>query len=219
MRVLVTAGGTREPIDAVRVIANTSTGRLGAHLAAAAAAAGHEVLLLAAQSAERPAEPAGERPRLRSLPFESSADLARLLEEHAPRADAVLHAAAVSDYVPVPVAGKIPSDEPELLLKLVRAPKLIDRLRGLCPRGFLVGFKLTSGAGPSAQLDAAQALLRRARLDLVVVNDAGRTGDEDHEALLVDARGVQGSCRGKAAIAAALVARLPAPQGHGAATR
>jgi phosphopantothenoylcysteine decarboxylase/phosphopantothenate--cysteine ligase len=212
MRVLVTAGGTREPIDAVRVIANTSTGRLGAHLATAAAAAGHDVLLLAAESAER----AGG---VRTLGFETSADLARLLEEHAPRADAVLHAAAVSDYVPVPVAGKIPSDEPELLLRLARAPKLVDRLRGLCPRGFLVGFKLTSGAGPSAQVAAAQVLLRRARLDLVVVNDAGRTGSEDHEALLVDASGPQASVRGKAAIAAALVARLPAVQDHGAAAR
>ena len=202
MRVLVTAGGTREPIDAVRVIANASTGRLGAQLAAVAQAAGHDVLLLAAAHASRP-------PGVRCLGFQTSADLAGLLDEHAPASDAVLHAAAVADYVPVPVPGKIPSDEPELLLRLLRAPKLIDRLRALCPRGFLVGFKLTAGAAEAEQVAAAGALLRRAHLDLVVVNDAGRTADDDHEALLVDGAGVAGRCRGKAAIAAALLARLP----------
>ena len=209
MRLLVTAGGTREPIDAVRVIANTSTGRLGARLADAATEAGHDVLLLHASTAALPARPC------RRLSFETHADLGRLLEQHAPQADAIFQAAAVSDYLPVPAEGKLPSDAPELVLRLQRAPKLVDGLRALCPQGWLVGFKLTADAGEAEQVAEAQALLRRARLDLVVVNDSGRTGEADHEALLVDAGGVVARCRGKAALAGQLVARLPAARRSG----
>lgn len=216
MRLLVTAGGTREPIDSVRVIANTSTGRLGARIADEAVAAGHDVLLLHAATAALPSRPC------RRAAFETHADLGRLLEQHAPQADAIFQAAAVADYVPAPAAGKLPSDQPELVLRLLPAPKLIDGLRALNPRAWLVGFKLTSGAGQAEQLAAAQALLARARLDLVVVNDSLRTGEADHEALLVDARGVVARCRGKTAVARELLALAPAglgataPGGQGA---
>src|SRR5262245_50634784 len=154
MRLLVTAGGTREPVDDVRVIANTSTGRLGARIADAASAAGHEVLLLHGMLAVRPASA-----RVRRESFDSAADLARLLDRHAPQADAVIHAAAVSDYVPVRAAGKLASDLPELTLRLVRAPKLVDRLRELQPEALLVAFKLTSGADEDGMIEAARALL------------------------------------------------------------
>ena len=203
MRVLVTAGGTREPVDDVRVIANTSTGRLGARIADAASAAGHEVLLLHGVLAVRPASA-----RVRREAFDSAADLARLLDRHAPRSDAVIHAAAVSDYVPVRAAGKLASDLPELTLRLVRAPKLVDRLRELQPEALLVAFKLTSGADEGAMLEAARALLQRARLDAVVVNDAAHTEEEDHEALLVNATEVLARCRGKERIAQAVTALL-----------
>jgi len=201
MRVLITAGGTREPIDAARVIANTSTGRLGAAIAEAAAASGHEVLVLAGFHAVRPRG-------VRCLGFDSSADLARLLREHVPASDAVIHAAAVSDYVPVPAAGKLSSDEPELVLRLLRAPKLIDGLRALAPAAVLVGFKLTADLPEGAQVELAEALRRRARLDLVVVNDAGATGEHDHAALLVADGAVCARGRGKTDIAARLVSWL-----------
>jgi phosphopantothenoylcysteine synthetase/decarboxylase len=203
MRVLVTAGGTREPVDDVRVIANTSTGRLGARIADAAEAAGHEVLLLHGVLAVRPASP-----RVRRESFDSSTDLARLLERHAPHADAVIHAAAVSDFVPLRAGGKLDSELPELTLRLVRAPKLIDRLRALQPEALLVGFKLTSGLAEAGMLAAARALLERARLDAVLVNDAARTGEDDHEALLVSATEVLARCRGKERIAQAVTALL-----------
>jgi phosphopantothenoylcysteine decarboxylase/phosphopantothenate--cysteine ligase len=200
MRVLITAGGTREPIDDARVIANVSTGRLGARLADAAAASGHDVLLLRGVQAERPASP-----RVRCEVFDTGADLAGLLERHVPAADAVIHAAAVSDYVPVRAPGKIASDQPELLLRLVRAPKLVDRLRSLRPSALLVGFKLAADTDEAGLLASAQALRSRARLDLVVANLTGRTGEDDHEALLVGEAGVLQRCRGKAAIARAVI--------------
>jgi phosphopantothenoylcysteine decarboxylase/phosphopantothenate--cysteine ligase len=211
MRILVTAGGTRERIDDARVIANTSTGRLGARLADAAALAGHEVLLLHGVTAQRP-----ESARVRCEAFDASADLARLLERHVPAADAVIHAAAVSDYVPVRAPGKIPSDQPELVLRLRRAPKLVDRLRDLAPGAVLVGFKLASGGDEAALVAAAQALRERARLDWVVANDAARTGEEDHEVLLVGPRGLTGRARGKARIAQAVLGLLAPAAAAGA---
>lgn len=202
MRVLLTAGGTREPIDDVRVVANTSTGRLGARLADAFAAAGHEVVLLHGLLADRP------RCLVMSAAFGSSAELWALLEQHLPRADAVLHAAAVADYLPVRAAGKLSSDADELVVRMVRAPKLVDRLRERAPSAYLVGFKLTSGAGRSQQQAAAETLLRRARLDLVVANDAARTGEADHEALLVDGTSARAVGGGKSVLAEALVAAV-----------
>jgi phosphopantothenoylcysteine synthetase/decarboxylase len=212
VRVVVTAGGTREPIDAVRVVANTSTGRLGALLAETAVAAGHEVVLMHGVHASLP------RAACQRFVFDTHADLGALLAEQAPGAGAVFHAAAVSDYVPVPAEGKLSSDEPELVLRMTRTPKLIDGLRALCPGAFLVGFKLTSGCSTAEQLAVGAALRRRALLDLVVVNDAARLGELDHEALLVDASGIRERCRGKPAIATALVARLAAPRGQATAT-
>lgn len=205
MRVLLTAGGTREPIDDVRVIANSSTGRLGAALAEAFARAGHEVTLLHGSHAARPDTGAGA---IRCHAFGSSADLSALLDEHAPRADVVLHAAAVSDYLPERADGKLSSDAEELVLRLRRAPKLIDGLRDLAPRALLVGFKLTSGKSEDERAGICAQLMRRARLDLVVSNEADRIGADDHEVLVFGAEGVLCRSVGKARIAADLVAAV-----------
>ena len=203
MRVLVTAGGTSEPIDDVRVLTNTSTGRLGACLAEAFARAGHQVTLLHARAAALPAAP-----EVALVPFGSHADLAQALEAHVPGCDVVLHAAAVSDYVPERSAGKLSSDQDELVLRLRRAPKLIDRLRDLAPEALLVGFKLTSGRSEDERLTIARELLRRARLDLVVANEAAHTGPEDHAVLVVGADDHQAGGGGKAAVAQLLRERV-----------
>ena len=202
MRVLITAGGTREPIDAVRVIANSSTGRLGAVLAERSRVAGLEVMLL------RAAHGAPAPDGVIAHAFSTSADLASLLEEHASDADVIVHAAAVADYLPVPEAGKLSSDAEELVLRLRRAPKLVDALRRFAPEALLIGFKLTAGVDEATRLAAAASLLRRADLDLVVANDIERTGPADHEAVLLDRDGGTERCSGgKAAIAEALVSR------------
>lgn len=201
MRYLITAGGTREAIDAVRVVANRSTGRLGACLAEQAAEAGHEVVLLRAAEGARPAVDG-----ITCHDFESSADLAALLTRHAPAADVIVQAAAVSDFVPRTASGKLSSDAEELVLVLDRAPKLIDGLRDLCPGGVLVGFKLTAGRDEAEQVVVARKLLARARLDLVVANDAGALGNDEHVALLVGERGDAQRCVGKGVIAREVVA-------------
>jgi phosphopantothenoylcysteine synthetase/decarboxylase len=203
LRVLVTSGGTREPIDDVRVLANTSTGRLGARLVEALQAAGHQVTLLHGALAASPGVPADD-----AHVFDTSEQLAALLRRHAPQAQAVFHAAAVSDYLPERQAGKLSSDEQTYVLHLRRAPKLVDELRGLAPDAFLVGFKLTSGADESQRVARAQQLLKRADLDLVVVNDTRALGPDDHQALLVEAGGVRRRVAGKQAVAQALAEAL-----------
>ncbi|MBI4613632.1 MAG: NUDIX domain-containing protein [Planctomycetes bacterium] len=188
---LVTAGGTREPIDDVRVIANRSRGLFGAAIARALADRGVETTLLA--SLELLRNPGALDGRLRLAGFDAFADLAgeieRLTGEAVP--DIVFMAAAVSDYSPVPQEGKISSRPLEITLQLVRNPKLIATLRDQCGDGtFLVGFKLLSRVSRDALVQAALSQARANRLDLVVANDLAELGERDHPVVLVTPEGV-----------------------------
>jgi phosphopantothenoylcysteine decarboxylase/phosphopantothenate--cysteine ligase len=186
LRVLVTSGGTAEPLDSVRVLTNTSSGRTGALIAGHFDKGGHEVTLLrAASSVEAGAS-------IRQVIFGSYADLeaslSRLLSRE--RFDAIIHSAAVGDYgvESVTTAGraispnhKIPSGE-ELTVLLRPRAKLIDQLRDLSinPRLLVVGFKLTSGSDDAESNGQVRSLFERRVADLVVHNDlAWRTGDTD----------------------------------------
>src|SRR5690606_19807533 len=122
MKLLITAGPTREPIDAVRFISNRSTGKMGLALAQAGAAVGHDVTLLLGPGPERRDELAG----VRTYRFESSAELKQLLEAHFRGCDVLIMAAAVSDYRPVQVSeGKLPSDKQRgIMLHLEPTPDL-----------------------------------------------------------------------------------------------
>src|SRR6516164_8976530 len=133
MNVLVTAGNTQTPIDRVRCITNVFSGRTGARIAAAAAR-GHRVTLLTSHP-----EALGGDAGVRVRPYRTFDDLDALMAEEitSGRYDAVVHAAAVSDYHVAGVfagcggrledaaAGKVKSHHPELWLRLVPAPKLI----------------------------------------------------------------------------------------------
>src|SRR6185369_7299073 len=127
MRLLITAGPTREPIDAVRFISNRSSGRLGWALAHAGLAARHEVTLLMGPGVcdEPIGAPADRTCRL--YRFGSSAELKQLLEAHFRDCDVLIMAAAVSDYRPQVVAeGKL-SREPGvgMTIQLEATPDLV----------------------------------------------------------------------------------------------
>lgn len=188
LRVLVTSGGTAEPIDGVRVLTNTSTGRTGAGLAAQLSRAGHEVVLLRARSAVQ--SDAGIREELYSSFADLDFALRRLLgAEHF---DALVHAAAVSDFgiesvladgVSKKAGGaKLESKGGGVTLQLRALPKLVDSVRtaSLNPALTVVAFKLTTGATPAEELVAVETLLRRSGADLVVHNDLSKrvSGDE-----------------------------------------
>src|SRR5664280_1563844 len=168
LRVLVTAGGTREPIDSVRFIGNSSSGRMGLALAQAAEQRGAQVTLVAANVAL--AAPAG----VQRLDVLSAAELRRACEREFPGCDVLLMAAAVADFTPAaPLAGKIKKSE-RALLEVALEPTA-DVLTGLAARRregqTLVGFAAEHGA---AAVEGAQVKLSAKGLDALVVNDISR---------------------------------------------
>ncbi len=167
-RTLITAGPTHEPIDAVRCIANRSSGRLGLALAEAAAARGHETTLLLGPT------PRGcEDTRVRVERFTTTADLGALLDRHAPHCDILVMAAAVADFRPKPglvdpQTGKLRRKAGGLTLELEATPDLIGGIARHRRDGqFLVGFALEPR---SEMLDSARAKLVSKGLDLIVAN-------------------------------------------------
>lgn len=180
MNILLTAGATREPIDAVRFLSNVSTGRTGALLADALAAHGHTVTLLHGEAAVRPIQVKDTES------FSSTADLQAALRRRLGNAatpfDAVIHCAAVSDYRPAETsAGKMSSYAAELTVRLVPTPKLLPDLKAYAaPRPLkVVGFKLTAGADAPARAAAVAKLFAAGSVDAVIHNDMDdlATGD------------------------------------------
>lgn len=182
MKILITGGGCREAIDNVRCVTNTSTGKTSAIIADYFSRQGCQVTVLTAASAIKPQG----RCTIRS--FVSGADLGHLLEEELTTQEyqLVIHAAAVSDFIPetvimdgVSVAagpeGKIPSGS-SMTLTFKAAPKLADRIKGWAKEGghrepTVVCFKLTSGADTEKVLAACKAILSRGAADFVIAND------------------------------------------------
>lgn len=177
MRILVTSGATREPIDAVRFLSNVSTGRTGALIADALAQCGHAVTLLHGEAAVMPSQVTDTETF--SSTENLQAQLRRLLG--AGDYDAVIHAAAVSDYRPAMThAGKMSSYAPSLTIHLVPTPKLLPELKHYASRPLkVIGFKLTSGADAFARETAVTKLFAHATVDAVIHNDMDdlATGD------------------------------------------
>jgi phosphopantothenoylcysteine synthetase/decarboxylase len=194
VRVLITAGGTEEPIDGVRRLTNTSTGATGGVIARGFAERGAEVVLLHGARAPLETTP------VERATFTSFDDLEHQLQHllGGRDFDAVVHLAAVSDYrvaavevdgraVPHGDTGKIPSGR-EVVLRLAATPKLIDRLRDWSrnPAIRVIGFKLTNDPEPDERRRQVRALLDRGVADLVVHNDLGGITEGRHPAEIWD---------------------------------
>jgi phosphopantothenoylcysteine decarboxylase / phosphopantothenate---cysteine ligase len=168
LRVLVTAGGTREPIDSVRFIGNRSSGRMGLALAEQAARRGAEVTLIAANVSLR--EPAG----VRRVDVETTDELAEALREEFPGCHVLLMAAAVADFRPGQAQpGKIAREAGgglELSLQKTQ-DVLADLAAGRRGDQMLVGF--AAEHGPDG-IQRARAKLARKGLDAIVFNDVSR---------------------------------------------
>ena len=201
-RVVVSAGGTREPLDSVRFLGNRSSGRMGVALAEEARRRGAHVTLLAANLAVPPP------PGVAVVETPAAADVER---EALARADAdvVIMAAAIADYRPAePLGYKRPKDAEPWRLEL---EPTTDVLRALGERHrngqVLVGFAAEDGGDGLAR---ARGKLARKGADLVVFNDVGRDGigfdSDENEVVLVTARGERPVARArKRQIAAAVV--------------
>ena len=168
LKVLVTAGGTREPIDSVRFLGNSSSGRMGVALARAAKARGAQVTVIAANVAlERPGGVAWRE-------VGTAAELKAACEEEFPACDVLLMAAAVADFTPAePQDGKIKkADRDTLELLLEPTADVLAGLAALRHEGqTLVGFAAEHGEGAT---DRAREKLAAKGLDAVVVNDISR---------------------------------------------
>jgi phosphopantothenoylcysteine decarboxylase/phosphopantothenate--cysteine ligase len=180
-RVLVTAGGTREPLDSVRFLGNRSSGRMGVALAEEARRRGAEVILLAANLGVE--APHG----VETIPTPTAAamlDAALAL----PDVDVALLAAAVADYAPVEaLAGKRAKDDATWTLELARTPDVAHALgQQKQPGQVLVAFGAEHG---EAGLARKRSLLESKNADLVVFNDVGRPGigfdARDNEVVLI----------------------------------
>lgn len=169
MHVLVTSGGTSEPIDAVRAITNTSTGRTGAMIVDRLLEEGHSVHFLTAENAERPS---AVSPDLTIETFVTFQELAAKLETAlgANHFDTVVHAAAVADYSLVAPASRKIDSENEITLTLKKNPKLIDSIRPWSKNKNVrvVAFKLTAGEDRDAKI---HTLASHAAPDWILAND------------------------------------------------
>jgi phosphopantothenoylcysteine decarboxylase/phosphopantothenate--cysteine ligase len=169
VRVLVTAGGTREPIDSVRYIGNRSSGRMGVALAARAAARGAEVTLIGANLAVPP--PAG----VRAIEVHTAAEMAAAAQDEFPRADVLMMAAAVADIRPAgPVAHKLKKSDGSLpsSIALERTEDIVSELAERRRAGqLIVGFAAEHGEDA---VRYGREKLDSKGLDAVVVNDISR---------------------------------------------
>jgi phosphopantothenoylcysteine decarboxylase / phosphopantothenate---cysteine ligase len=166
--VLISAGGTREPLDAVRYVGNRSSGRMGVALAAEARRRGADVTLLGANLAVR--APAG----VELVETPTAADLEREALARAAEADVVVMAAAVADYRPAEaLAAKRPKDTATWTLELEPTTDVLSALGADRREGrLLVGF--AAETGPDG-LERAREKLARKGADLFVLNDVSRT--------------------------------------------
>ncbi|KRE62677.1 bifunctional phosphopantothenoylcysteine decarboxylase/phosphopantothenate--cysteine ligase CoaBC [Nostocoides sp. Soil756] len=179
-RVVVTAGGTREPLDPVRYLGNRSSGKQGYALAAVAAARGAEVVLVTTSGLPVPAG-------VRAVPVETALEMEAAVREAAGEADVVVMAAAVADFRPAQVAAHKIKKTHELgpdgaadtsapAVALVRNPDILAGLvaaRGASSSPLVVGFAAETGDEEGTVLEHGRAKLERKGCDVLVVNEVG----------------------------------------------
>lgn len=193
LSVLITAGPTHEPIDAVRFLGNRSSGRMGIALAHACIAAGYETTLLLG--------PVGTPPPplpVRTHRFRTCEDLRSLLRIHSNVADLVIMAAAVADYRPKPLAaisgGKFRRTSEPVSLELEPTPDLIAEVAKSRPPGQrIIGFALEPR---NEMLASAQSKITRKGLDACVANPLETMDSPVIEGTLVlkDGRAIAAPC-------------------------
>ena len=180
-RLVVTAGGTQEPIDPARHIGNRSSGKMGYALAEAARDRGAKVTLIAAPTSLP--QPAG----MDTVPVETAAEMKKAVAEAVVKADALIMAAAVTDYQPKTAAKtKIKKKSPTLALELIRTPDILTEVKGNFVK---VGF-----AAESDNIVAnAKQKLNHKKLDLIVANDITDAesgfGTDTNKVTLIDKQG------------------------------
>ena len=182
--VLVTAGPTREPIDAARYISNPSTGKMGYALANEARRRGAEVMLISGPTHLAPPQGVTHRAVM------TAAEMHREVREHAARCQVIIMAAAVADFRPKePCGSKVKKEGAALSIELERTEDILQGLGDAKEGRILVGFAAETGD----LLRNAREKLRKKNLDLIVANEIGQPGAgfaaDTNAAVLVDREG------------------------------
>ncbi|WP_436901904.1 bifunctional phosphopantothenoylcysteine decarboxylase/phosphopantothenate--cysteine ligase CoaBC [Halovenus halobia] len=201
--VIITSGATTESVDPIRTLSNRASGKTGRAVARACHARGAEVILV---------HDGTDLPWATVEQVESAAEMLAAVEDHAPAADALVSAAAISDYTVSTAEEKIRSGQENLTLELTPTPKLIDSVRADHPDLPIVGFKAESDDDDGNIVDQARRIRERADLAFVVGNAASVMGEAETRAALVDddPEWFEGS---KAELGAAVAERLGAELG------
>ncbi|VEI12443.1 bifunctional phosphopantothenoylcysteine decarboxylase/phosphopantothenate--cysteine ligase CoaBC [Trueperella bialowiezensis] len=191
LKVAISAGGTREPIDPVRFIANRSTGRMGVALANEAVRRGANVVLIAANiDASVMAE---LDPAVQITPVGSALDLQTAMIEQAEHADVLIMSAAVSDFRVDNASDTKMKRDGDLTLRLIENPDILAGLaREKRPGQIVVGFAAETGDGDADYLEHGRRKARRKGADLLVINKVGETagfGAVDTAVTIVDRDG------------------------------
>jgi phosphopantothenoylcysteine synthetase/decarboxylase len=181
MKILITAGPTREAIDPVRFLTNRSSGKMGYAIADAAVHAGHQVLLVSGPTSLD--VPAG----VDFIPVESAAEMYEVVARYLPKMSAAFFTAAVADFTPAGFSSqKIKKSGEKMILELIKTRDILGSARQMMGfGGFLVGF-----AAETENLEAnARMKLESKGCDLIVANDVSRSDigfdSEENEAFLV----------------------------------
>lgn len=166
-KILITSGGTEEELDDVRVITNKSSGKMGAALADQCYLYGAEVTILRAKKSQSSKYPVKE------LLFQTSEELENQMKKIIPVSDICFHTAAVSDFVPNKIKGKI-SSKKTLTLKLKPQRKIISYIKKWNPKIKLIAFKAHYGSNTQNLLLDISKLSKDAKADFIVANDISK---------------------------------------------
>ena len=170
MKVLITSGGTKIPIDKIRCISNQSSGTFGRDIAEEFDKERQDVIFVNAKGSKQPTFIYIGHQKHEFITFDDYRDtVLSLIQTEKP--DIIILAAAVSDYgVKNAVDGKIRSSE-DMVIELYKLPKVISEIRKLASEAVIVGFKMMVGSTEEELIEVAQASLVRNNIDLVVAND------------------------------------------------
>lgn len=183
-KVVITSGGTIEPIDSVRFITNRSSGKMGAALAESAYLSGAQVKILRSKKSVKP------RFNINEEIFETAEDLERLLEKETLQSAIIIHAAAVSDFKPKNVLkGKISSGK-RFTVVFEPREKILDKLKKYNPKVLVVGFKALFDVSDGELIKSAKEILKKSNADFIVANDVGKKNrgfeTDTNEVIVVD---------------------------------
>jgi len=199
-KVVVTSGATTESIDPIRTLSNRATGRTGRAVARACYALGAEVVLVH----DGPALPWASVEQV-----ETAAEMIDATLAHTPDGDALVSAAAISDYTVETADEKIRSGQEGLALELEPTPKLLDSVRESEPGLPIVGFKAETTADETAISEQARQLQNRVDLSFVVGNATSVMGEAETRALIVDGDETETVEGSKEHLADRIARRLP----------